>query len=253
MKTAFLALCATAAFAGGVDDLHAPWGQILSKIVKEDRVDYAAAKAEQSALDGYLKSLATLDSAALKAAPAAAQKALWINAFNASVVHLVVSNPGMKSIGDIPRWNDSARFVVAGRPVSLRDIQDSTLLLPTKDARYWFALTNGTLSAAPLGAEPFTGDNLEAKLTERTRKFLGDTTRVKVVGKEAHIRKSFDWLRVKPYFKKAKGGVDLPDFLAKYGPSADWSNLQLKFDISENFAKNAVLPPPAPAKKGKKK
>jgi Protein of unknown function, DUF547 len=254
MKKAFLALCATAAFAGGVDDLHAPWGQILSKIVKDDRVDYAAAKADLPALDGYIKSLATLDSNVLKASSAAAQKALWINAFNANVVQLIVTNPGTKSIGDIPRWNDSTRFVVAGRPVSLRDIQDSTLLLPTKDARYWFALTNGTLSAAPLGAEPFTGDNLEAKLTERTKKFMSDTLRVKVVGKEAHIQKSFDWLRVKPYFKKAKGGIDLVDFLAKYGPSADWSNLQLKFDINENFAKNAVLPPPAPAvKKGKKK
>jgi len=255
MKSAFLALCATAAFAGGFDDLHGSWTGVLGKIVKETRVDYAVAQSELPAIDGYLKSLAGIDSTAFKAAPVAQQRAVYVNAFNAGVVQLIASNPGYKSIADMPHWNDSARFVVAGRPVALRDLQDSLLLLPTKDARYWFVLTNGTLAASPLTAEAYTGDNLEARLTERTKAFLADTARVKVDAKATHLLKSFDWLRVKPYFKKAKGGVDFVDFLAKYGPAGAGKGL-LSFDIPENYAKNAVLPPPAPAKpakKGKKK
>lgn len=254
MKSAILALCATAAFAGPLDDLHTPWNGILTKIVKEKRVDYAAAKADMPALDGYLKTLADIDSNAFKAAPAAEQRAVYANAFNAGVVQMIASNPGYKSIADIPGWNDSARFVVAGRPVSLRVLQDSLLLLPTKDARYWFVISNGSMMAAPLQAEALTGANLESKLDESTRAFLADTTRVKVGPKEVHIQKTFDYLRVKPYFKKAKGGVDFVDFLEKHGVSGA-SKLQLVFDIQENYAKNAILPPPpaAPAKKGKKK
>jgi len=255
MKAAFLALCAsTAALAGGLDDLHAPWGQVLSKIVKGDRVDYAAAKTDLPAINGYLKSLAGLDSNALKAAPAAQQHALWVNAFNAAVVHLIATNPSYTTIADIPHWNDSARVEVAGQHFSLRGIQDTILLLDTKDARYWFATTNGTLAASPLAPEPFTGENLDAKLTERTKAFLADPARVKTDAKLAHVQKNFDWLRVKPYFKKAKGGVDFADFLEKYGPAANWSSLQLSFDIPENYAKNSVaVTAPAKAKKGKKK
>lgn len=256
MKSAILALslCATASFAGGFDDLHASWTGILGKIVKGDRVDYAAAKSDIASLDAYLKTLADIDSTAFKAAPVQQQRATYVNAFNAAVVHMIASNPGYKSIADSPRWNDSARIAVAGRPLSLRDIQDSSLLLPTKDARFWFVLTNGTLASAPLISEAYTGDNLEAKLTERTKAFLADTARVRTDAKAVHLLKSFDWLRVKPYFKKAKGGVDFVDFLDKYGPSGA-SKLQLTFDIPENYAKNAILPPPpaAKAKKGKKK
>lgn len=255
MKSAFLALCATAAFAGGFDDLHAPWTGVLGKIVKETRVDYAAAKADMASIDGYLKTLADIDSVAFKAGNASEQRAVYVNAFNAGVVQMIASNPGYKSIADIPGWNDSARFVVAGRPVSLRILQDSLLLLPTKDARYWFVLSNGSMMAAPLQAEALTGANLESKLDASTRAFLTDTARVKVGPKEVHIQKTFDYLRVKPYFKKAKGGVDFVDFLEKHGVSGA-STLRLVFDIQENYAKNAILPPPAPAKaakKGKKK
>jgi len=255
MKSAFLALCATAAFAGGFDDLHGSWTGVLGKIVKENRVDYAVAQAELPAIDGYLKSLAGIDSVAFKAAPVAQQRAVYVNAFNAGVVQLLASNPGYNSIANIKGWNDSARFVVAGRPVALNTLQDSLLLLPTKDARYWFVLTNGTLAAAPLTAEAFTGDNLETRLTECTKAFLADTNRVKIGAKETRLQQIFASLRVKPYFKKAKGGIDFPDFLGKYAPAGATKGL-LAFDIVDNYAKNAVLPPPAPAKaakKGKKK
>jgi len=255
MKTAFLALCASAAaFAGGLDDLHAPWQQILSKIVKEDRVDYAAAKADLPAVNGYLKSLSIIDSNTLKAAPAAQQNAVWLNAFNAAVVELIASNPGYPSIADIPHWRDSARFEVAGRPISLREIQDTVLLLNTKDARYWFCMTDGTISAAPLIAEAYTSANLEEKLTENVKAFMANPARLKVDAKAIHVQKNFDWLRVKPYFKKTKGGVDFPDFLAKYGPVANYSSTQILFDIPENYAKNSVaVTAPTKAKKGKKK
>jgi hypothetical protein len=254
MKFAILALCATAAFAGGVDDLHAPWNGVLGKIVQGNRVDYALAKADIGTIDAYLKSLETIDAAAFKSASALQQHATWVNAFNAGVVQMIATNPGFKSIADIPGWNDSARFNVAGRPVSLRDIQDSLLLLPTKDARYWFVLTNGSLMSAPLASSAYTGDNLEAALTDRTKSFFADTTRLKVSPKETHLQATFNYLRVKPYFKKAKGGVDFVDFLDKYAPSGA-SKGTLVFDIVENYAKNAILPPPpaAKGKKGKKK
>lgn len=152
----------------------------------------------------------------------------------------------------MPHWRDSARFDVAGRQVSLGYIQDSALLLDTKDARYWFSMTDGTLMAAPLTATAFTSANLDERLTENTRAFLAAPARVKTDARAIHLQKNFDWLRFKPYFKKAKGGVDFADFLGKYGLSADWSKLTPVFDIPENYAKNGYVAP-VKVKKGKKR
>ena len=102
---------------------HETFDELLKKHVKGDLIDYSALKGDSAALKMYLDSLADV---VVKNCSRDELLALYINAYNAATLHLILEHyPGIASIKDIPadtRWN-AKRWKIAGETLSLSDVE----------------------------------------------------------------------------------------------------------------------------------
>ncbi len=107
----------------GLEFDHSEFQYLLEKYVDEHGiVDYVGLKEEEKVLDGYFEKLAA---AAYEELGRYEQLALLINAYNAFTLKLILENPGVKSIQDIPsgkRWED-ARWIISGEKLNLMDLE----------------------------------------------------------------------------------------------------------------------------------
>lgn len=159
---------------------HAPWDSLLRAHVADGLVDYDAF-ARSAAFRGYLARLARTDPAAL---PRDEQLALWINAYNAYTIQLVVRHGERTSIRNINRtlgvfrgggpWKEPLA-VVGGRRYTLDDIEHGIIRPRFRDARIHFALVCAARGCPPLRGEAYTGARLDAQLDDQGRIFLRES------------------------------------------------------------------------------
>jgi len=168
------------AFAGGgtgamqappVDPLHAPLDEILDTYVRDGLVYYRALQGDRARLDRYVASL-DVPAATCASWPRERQAAFWLNAYNAIVLRTVVDHYPIRgrspdyppdSIRQIPGAFDRTAWRVAGRPVTLDDIE--LRILPRfEDPRMYFALGRGAVGGGRLRSEAFTASRLEEQL-----------------------------------------------------------------------------------------
>jgi len=154
----------------------AAYHQMLQNTVKAGRVDYALVKSAP-ALSEYLQALAKVPASLT----GSEKKALYINAYNAFTLQLIVDYwPDIKSIKDIPdnffsgyrRWDDE-RWTLAGEKVSLNQLEHK-MLRPMGDARIHFAIVCASISCPDLQAFAFQAETLDAQLDTVAKGFLAD-------------------------------------------------------------------------------
>ncbi len=157
-----------------VDPLHKPFDELLDLYVRDGLVYYNALKSDRGRLDGYLRALEGPLVADYESWPRERQIALWINAYNAFVLHTVVDNyPIRRVAAQYPRGSvrliagafDKQTFRAAGRAVTL-DGLEKDVLTPFGDARVFLALGRGALGGGRLRSEAFNGARLEQQLTD---------------------------------------------------------------------------------------
>jgi hypothetical protein len=247
-----VATLASVAASGTLDDVQGPWGEILAANVKGDRVDYAGILKEKAKFEGYLKSLAALDSNAVNAASKEERSALYINAYNAAVFQLILKNPSKGSVAQMPGDITGAKVVmVAQESLAVADIARKKLLDVNSDPRFWSLMCDGSLGAAPILNQAVTSANLESLSEERTKFWLADTSRNKIDSKQSKLAQiPFDFFRFKPEFKGYAGGMH--GFVVKYAPAgADLDKNRPTFFY--NGAKNSIVAAaPVKGKKAKK-
>jgi hypothetical protein len=144
----------------------------------EGDVDYAALQAQADAvLAPYLQSLATTHPSTLDRD---ARLALWINAYNAYTLKLIVDHYPVASIRDIdgPSGGDTPfeRPVgpVADTVRTLDEIEHEIIRERFDDPRIHFALVCAAKSCPRLRREAYTGPRLDAQLDAQARRFLHD-------------------------------------------------------------------------------
>jgi len=245
---------ASLASAGTLDAVHTAWNDLLSSNVKGDRVDYAGVLKDNAKFEGYLKALADLDSTAVKSASKEERSALYINAYNAAVFQLIIKNPKLGSVAQMPGDITGAKVImVAAESLAVADIARKKLFEGNPDPRFWSLMCDGSMGAAPILNQALTSANLDQQAEERTRLWLADTSRNKIDAKQTKIAQiPFDFFRFKPEFKGFSGGMQ--GFVKKYAPAgADVDKNRPTF--AYNGAKNSVVAAVVakPAKKGKKK
>lgn len=97
--------------------------------------------------------------------------AFLINAYNAFTLRLILDHRPLASIRDIPsseRW-DAVRWVLAGRTVSLNQIEHELIRPNFAEPRIHFALVCAAVGCPPLRTEAYTGAELEEQLTDQSR------------------------------------------------------------------------------------
>lgn len=199
---------------------HRPWGELLRTYVvvppPADRgaaphfVDYAGLKddkAGRAALGAYIESLEDVDPAAL---PRDEQFAFWVNLYNALTVQLVVDHYPVASIRDISispgffsRGPWGKKLVhVAGRQLSLDDIEHAILRPEFGDPRVHYAVNCASWSCPDLAVEPYEGATLDAQLDAAARRYVNSPRGVEFRDGRLTASSIFSW------YKKDFGGTE---------------------------------------------
>ena len=133
---------------------------MLSGYSAGGRVDYAGLKRD-GALDGYLTWLEHTSEPSGRND----KMAFWINAYNAVTLDVVADAWPLASIMDLDGgkvW-DTRKYTVAGRSVTLNDIEHK-ILRPLGDPRIHAAVNCASKGCPPLSSKAFSGPVLNAQL-----------------------------------------------------------------------------------------
>jgi hypothetical protein len=189
---------------------HSLYGELLGKYVKGGAVDYRGLKNEEGTLDRYLD---ILDQTNPDELPRNEQLALYINAYNAYTLKLVLKNYPVDSIKDIGGWFKGPwkiRFCrIGGKAFTLDEIEHEIIRPRFKDPRVHFAVNCASKSCPPLISEPYQGSTLDQQLDANTRSFLNSPGKNRLEGNTLYVSKIFKW------FGEDFGG-DVVGFFLKY-------------------------------------
>ena len=189
---------------------HAAWNTLAQKhISASGKVNYKGFKADITAFDAYLKSLAANP---VQSSWSSRQKmAYWINAYNAFTIKLIVDNYPVKSITDLDGgkpW-DKKWIKLGGKTYSLNNIEHDILRPQFKDARIHFAVNCAAKSCPPVWNKAWTAANLNGQLERSAKAFINNAKYNNVGGSNAAISKIFEWYAV-------DFGDDIVSYLNKY-------------------------------------
>ena len=199
-----------------------PYAGVLSAYVSPEGVDYPGLLAGRGPLDDYV---AALGSASLDGMSPADREALWINAYNALTLSLILDAWPLESIRDLDGGNpwDARVYTVAGQRVTLNDIEHRRLR-PLGDPRIHAAVNCASRGCPPLANTPFTGEALSRQLDEASAAWIrGGGLVIDRGAGTVGLSRIFDWYG--------------EDFLALYGSaSRDIPGLEGKREAAINFA-----------------
>lgn len=182
----------TASGAWAFDHTHAALDAVLKSVVKGDRVDYASLAADHARLDEYIAAIGAVAPAEFDGWTAAQQKAAWINAYNAFTLQSIVEKYPVKSIRDIDGVWKTRAWTVAGRAITLDDIEHRRLRL-LGDARVHAAINCASVGCPPLADFAFSADTLDAQLDRAARAWVNNVQQNRVENGVAEINEIFSW------------------------------------------------------------
>ncbi len=149
---------------------HQRLDKLLKKHVHGKGVDYTGLREDADDLDAYLAELAD---AQLEDASRDEQLAIYINAYNAFTLKLIVERyPQINSIRDIANPWGTEQWTVAGETLSLDHIEHIILRGKLKAPRSHFAITCASISAPPLQPFAYEPEHIDEQLDSVTRKFI---------------------------------------------------------------------------------
>jgi Protein of unknown function, DUF547 len=213
----------------GID--HGEFDRLLKKYVNEQGlVNYRGWKqneADVSALDNYLKQFAAKTD---DPAPGNEKAASLVNAYNALVLHWILSNYPTESIWQLKDSFSGKRNDIDGGKVSLDDIEHGTLRALI-GYRAHAVLVCAARSCPPLQRSAYTADRFEEQDDQAFRAWLAreDLNKFLPSDKKVEISSIFKWF--KEDFEKAGG---IPKILGRYAPEsvrefAGSGNYQIKY------------------------
>lgn len=182
----------------------------FAKHVVNGKVDYANLKASPNMLNALVRTVENYD---LSSKSANEQKAFFINAYNLLVVKGLVDAYPVSSPQDISQFFDKRSYVVAGRKVSLNELEKQWLFKEYPDSRLHFVLVCGALGCPPITDFAYMPESLEAELEQQTKAALNDPNFIRVNTSEGSVGLSqiFDW-----YGKEFQENGTVLDYINSY-------------------------------------
>jgi uncharacterized protein DUF547 len=130
-----------------------------------------------------------------------AQKAYWINLYNALTVDVVLDAYPVESTRDIDispglfadgPW-DKELVSVEGEELTLNDIEHRILRPIWKDARLHYAVNCASVGCPNLQHEAYTAENVEGLLDDAARSYVNNSRGVLISDGEVQISSIYDW------------------------------------------------------------
>lgn len=142
-------------------------------------------------------------------------KAFYIDAYNILVIHSVAKHFPVASPLDIEGLFDKTMHTVAGKLVTLSDLENKVIRVKFDDARIHFALVCAAKGCPGLLSKAYNAVNVEDLLNEQTFKSLQSSKFVNLSedGKSVRLSKIFEW-----YAEdfKVNGEKDIVGFINLY-------------------------------------
>lgn len=208
---AVLGLSSTASARDVVDP--GPFDALLKKYVDANGgVAYAKWKGDEkdrAALDAYV---ASIGAAKVKGSDAA-KLAFYINAYNALTLKSIIDLYPIESVMKVDGFFKKKKHRVAGRDVTLDELEHQIIRKQFSEPRIHFVLVCGAKSCPPLRRQAATEKNLETLLESSTKRFVPRATKLRKDG-SVTTSKLFEWFAED--FVKKDGSV--AKFLARYVP-----------------------------------
>lgn len=181
---------------------HSLWQSVLDDYLVQhasgiNLIDYEGLQIDADPrLDQYIERLSATDPRELNRAE---QMSYWINLYNALTVRLVVQNYPVDSIKELGEslfargpWDDDI-VDVAGRTLTLNDIEHRILRPVFEDHRVHFAVNCASIGCPNLNAEAFTGDRLEQQLLQTAKAYLNHPRGLAFEGDKLLLSSIFQW------------------------------------------------------------
>ncbi len=190
-------------------DFHAQFDRLLQANVSKGLVYYQGF--DNAEFNEYLEKLA---SASPDSWPRNAQLAFWINAYNASAIRQVLDNRSLKQPTDKADFFKEVKFTVAGRKLSLDQIENEVIRPQFKESLIHFGVVCAAVGCPKLIGTAYTADKVISLLKSNLRAYLSSPAGLKIDrnAKSVQLSKIFEWYRV----DFAKSDADLIAYVKPY-------------------------------------
>lgn len=189
--------CFSTMVANAID--HSQFDFILKNYVKDGFVEYTKLNENEKDLAKFRNYLSELNNAKIDKLSEKEKLVLWINAYNAYTIELILTNLPVKSIKKIGNlingpWDQNI-CKVGGETYTLNHIEHKILRVEFKEPRIHFAIVCASISCPKLLSNAFTTENLEELLDEAGSDFINDSTKNMFDAKENVLKASkiFSW------------------------------------------------------------
>ncbi|NJO01939.1 MAG: DUF547 domain-containing protein, partial [Bacteroidia bacterium] len=187
-----------------------------------------------------------IDEASLRQASDPERIAFYINAYNLLVIHQVVAYYPVNSPQAINGFFEKHKQKVAGESITLNELEQKKLLMPTQDPRLHFVLICAARGCPQIADFAFRSDQLEAQIEQRTQLTLTDSSFIRVdeAAKKVAISEIFTWYRAD--FRK--NGQEVIDFINQYRTNKleGYQITSYPYDWTLNDFQNSAEGPDAP-------
>ncbi len=208
---------------------HGLYAEVLrASVAQSGLVRYGMVQKHSKALQQYILALSRARPHELDPDE---RLALYLNAYNAFTLLLMLRHPQASSIRDIPepgRWKGANRNL-GGRLVSLDELEHVLIRRDFREPRIHFALVCASRGCPPLLDQPYSGALLDAQLTAQTRRFFQTPENLRLADGTLYVSELLDWFRGD--FETSTGS--LAAFVARYhepaGHRLDPARVVVKF------------------------
>lgn len=186
------------------------YAKVLSQHVSKGRVDYRGIKAQSMAdLDKFLSAVAEMP------LPENRNRRIGLlaDAYNALVLKSVIRHGRPRSVLDVKGFFSEETHLVAGKRLTLDELEKKVLNPFAKDPRTHFVLVCAAVGCPILESRPFYGTDTDKRMDVAVRRYLESPHGANARAGGISISKIFDW------YAGDFGGADgARAFVLKYLP-----------------------------------
>lgn len=191
----------------------------LKNYVADGEVNYAAIKENPASLNELVKKIKSFSPSE---DATDRNLAYYINSYNILVIKQVVDKHPIDSPMDIPGFFDNTTFSVAGKNLTLNQIENEIVRPTFQDPRIHFVLVCGAVDCPPLTNFAYNPDEVDKQLDAQTKKALNDEKFIRVDETSVQYSEIFKWYE--------------QDFLTEYQSVKDFINSYRSNPIGENLS-----------------
>ena len=210
-------------FSQDLDAFFTKADSFLKTHVSNGKVAYSKIHSNQDGLNEILK---LAEAVSVSKEDTKTYQAFWINAYNIAVIKGIINNYPTNSPLDNAGFFDKTTYSLAGKKITLNDIENKLLRAQFKDARFHFVLVCGAVGCPPLIDEAYLPKTLDIQMEVQTKEALnGSFLRVNNKKKRVEVSQIMEWYK-DDFTMNGKSEID---FINRYRTEKIPNNFKLSY------------------------